>query len=242
MDDDSHPTAHSPPIVPSRATYLWIVRHGERIDDVDHQWVETTARPFDPPLTKKGEEQALKTGQQLKKLIHGFYQQEQPQIFLYSSPFLRTLQTAMKISQQMNHLPIKVEEGISEWLATRFFTSMPTFTASKDLKFQYGEEFCLDTSYSTFWHCKYPESIDQMAEKYTTTARTLAHQHPNTHIILVTHGYGVQFTSEGLCNDQIISEVPYCSITKLVLYEGRIPRIWNAEMVTDATHWFDNNQ
>jgi broad specificity phosphatase PhoE len=41
---------------------VWLVRHGERVDDVVADWVATAARPFDPPLTEVGATQAFKTG------------------------------------------------------------------------------------------------------------------------------------------------------------------------------------
>jgi len=37
-----------------------------------------------------------------------------------------------------------------------------------------------------------------------------------TAIILVTHGYGIQFMTEALEPDAIVVETPYCSITKYV--------------------------
>ena len=38
---------------------------GERLDFVDHSWVNTAPRPYDPPLTKRGEEQAKKNAKDL---------------------------------------------------------------------------------------------------------------------------------------------------------------------------------
>lgn len=36
---------------------------GERLDSVDYSWVEKSPRPYDPPLTKKGEKQAKDTAE-----------------------------------------------------------------------------------------------------------------------------------------------------------------------------------
>ena len=41
---------------------MWLVRHGERVDDVAADWALTAARAFDPPLTETGATQAFKTG------------------------------------------------------------------------------------------------------------------------------------------------------------------------------------
>lgn len=33
---------------------LFIIRHGERRDNVDYRWLDTAVRPYDPPLTAQG--------------------------------------------------------------------------------------------------------------------------------------------------------------------------------------------
>ena len=37
---------------------LFIIRHGERLDNVDYSWTNTAKRPYDPPLTAHGTEEA----------------------------------------------------------------------------------------------------------------------------------------------------------------------------------------
>lgn len=43
---------------------MFIIRHGERLDNVDWTWVRTAERPYDPPLTEDGEEEASSAGQE----------------------------------------------------------------------------------------------------------------------------------------------------------------------------------
>ncbi|KAF9359584.1 hypothetical protein BGX26_012028 [Mortierella sp. AD094] len=50
---------------------LYFVRHGERIDQVDSSWAETSPCPQDPPLTARGKMQARQTG----KMIRDFAQE-----------------------------------------------------------------------------------------------------------------------------------------------------------------------
>ena len=33
---------------------MFIIRHGERLDKVDYEWVRRAERPYDPPLTEDG--------------------------------------------------------------------------------------------------------------------------------------------------------------------------------------------
>ena len=37
---------------------LYVIRHGERLDNVDYEWERTAERPYDPPLTDTGVEEA----------------------------------------------------------------------------------------------------------------------------------------------------------------------------------------
>ena len=48
---------------------LFIIRHGERLDNVDFRWLRSAARPYDPPLTEKGKEQAKAVAEYLKDKV-----------------------------------------------------------------------------------------------------------------------------------------------------------------------------
>lgn len=97
---------------------VWVVRHGERIDSVEKGWKKTAARPHDPPLTPAGFEQAAATGRALRG--HRLDA-------IYTSPFLRCVQTATAIVEAMGPgaPPIHVEPGLGEWLFNRWFSMMP---------------------------------------------------------------------------------------------------------------------
>lgn len=43
---------------------LIIIRHGERLDNVDPDWERTAERPYDPPLTEDGKEEVRTVGQE----------------------------------------------------------------------------------------------------------------------------------------------------------------------------------
>jgi broad specificity phosphatase PhoE len=83
----------------SPVKYLWIVRHGERYDHTDDQWRATAKRPHDPHLSQAGIKQSYAVG----KLIHDLtrqqrHEEEMADIGIYTSPFLRCVQTAKAIS------------------------------------------------------------------------------------------------------------------------------------------------
>jgi len=73
-----------------------VVRHGERIDEVDsQQWhrIRTQETRYDPPLTGNGWDQATIAGRKVRTLLS----QEGGPVSVYSSPTVRTLSTASAI-------------------------------------------------------------------------------------------------------------------------------------------------
>ncbi len=256
---------------PSHRITLWIVRHGERIDDVEPTWIRNNqVRCYDPPLTDIGLDQASKAGKRLRSLILANDLANTTRIQLFSSPFLRCVQTAENILRELNisssqletdnnsanrstdHHPkqikLKIEPGLSEWLkATWFPHGFPTFLPPSEILKQQSLH---DPEYEPFFTRlanQFPETLNQLVEKYRSTSIGLADRIYNQiststgedhHLILVTHGYGVQFITEELTNDDgLITETPYCCITKMIRSAPPSDSIWKAEFVADATHW-----
>lgn len=77
-------------------TIVIVARHGERLDYVQaaqgQNFVATAKRPWDPPLTEHGKEQAHKLGRQIAKECQRLG--IAPLQAIFSSPFLRVRQTA----------------------------------------------------------------------------------------------------------------------------------------------------
>ena len=67
---------------------VFVMRHGERLDNFEPSWVMTAARPWDPPLAEAGRKRAFETGRRLRESV-GL-----PIGRVFVSPFLRCLQTA----------------------------------------------------------------------------------------------------------------------------------------------------
>eukprot|EP00751_Fragilariopsis_kerguelensis_P034942 CAMPEP_0170941392 /NCGR_PEP_ID=MMETSP0735-20130129/23405_1 /TAXON_ID=186038 /ORGANISM="Fragilariopsis kerguelensis, Strain L26-C5" /LENGTH=299 /DNA_ID=CAMNT_0011347761 /DNA_START=62 /DNA_END=959 /DNA_ORIENTATION=+ len=78
-----------------------VVRHGERLDyvmrDAGDNWIPTTDRPWDPPLTSNGKEQARTLGKELHKILKDLKLPSSKIDAVYSSPFYRCRQTAAGI-------------------------------------------------------------------------------------------------------------------------------------------------
>lgn len=126
-------------------TVVVVARHGERLDYVSRDatpstnWVATAAKPYDPPLTEHGMEQASTLGRHLRSEL-GKTLQLPAVSAIYASPFLRCRQTALAVksglesstikngSQEQgcgNHenIPVRVELGLAESINEQWYRS-----------------------------------------------------------------------------------------------------------------------
>ncbi|KAK4152154.1 hypothetical protein C8A00DRAFT_44748 [Chaetomidium leptoderma] len=95
--------------------YLFVVRHGYRLDAADKQWHLSSPTPYDPPLTYSGWQQAKSLGARIASIIRERVQEDELaasrstdpsakrkpkryEVVLHSSPFLRCIQTSIAIS------------------------------------------------------------------------------------------------------------------------------------------------
>lgn len=123
---------------------LWLVRHGMRQDFVQPDWRESAARPDDTPLSAEGRQQAHETGLYLKgKGVE----------VIYSSPFLRAVETAAGVAAVLD-VPIRIEEGLCEVLKAEWFSGQPDFLEPTMLQADFP---AIDTSYVTKVRPRYPE-------------------------------------------------------------------------------------
>ncbi|KAH8173220.1 phosphoglycerate mutase family protein [Sarocladium implicatum] len=94
--------------------YLFVVRHGNRLDAADKKWHLSSPTPYDPPLTYGGLLQARQVGHQIASILEQARADEQPRrtgqnknqsnkrkrfrIVIHTSPFLRCIQTSIGLS------------------------------------------------------------------------------------------------------------------------------------------------
>ncbi|KHN95721.1 phosphoglycerate mutase family protein [Metarhizium album ARSEF 1941] len=91
--------------------YLFVVRHGSRLDTADKSWLSTSPTPYDPPLTYGGFLQARRVGNQIANILGQVKSEDETQttsgrfkkrkrfkVVIHSSPFLRCVQTSIGIS------------------------------------------------------------------------------------------------------------------------------------------------
>lgn len=197
---------------------VWIARHGNRLDFVHPEWFDTAERRYDPPLSEDGLIQAKELGERLKKekIAH-----------IFSSPFLRSIQTTAPIAEALN-LPIKIEAGLSEWLNPFWMNELPQTHPQTFLAEQYPR---IDWSYTSQIIPQYPESETTLWQRTAATAKKLVANFSED-ILLVGHGASVLGTSKGLVDGNPIVNAPLCGLVKIVRYVDK----WEMELNGDISH------
>ncbi|HLU99914.1 MAG TPA: histidine phosphatase family protein [Acidobacteriota bacterium] len=207
-----------------RASTVWIVRHGNRKDFEDPEWHRTAVRPYDPPLSEEGRRQARETGRRLvrENITH-----------IWSSPFLRCVETAQLIADEMNG-SFKLEEGLSEWLNPEWFSYRPDTRDPEWLQRRYSR---LDTGYESAVRATFPETRSQMLERVGRAVDRLVNlEHGN--ILLVGHGASVQGSVARLLEvdlrekGDLLLSIPCCSLVRL----NREKASWSLELKADTAH------
>jgi broad specificity phosphatase PhoE len=169
---------------PRTTRRVYIVRHGQRRDVTDPAWARHAARPWDPPLAYAGREEALRLAAALAR--SGIDA-------IFSSPFLRTLETAAPLALAAD-LPIFVEPGLSEWLTPDWFpVSQPTLSL-QELKKRFPR---IDPDYVPVGRAVFGESGDAALERSAVTAIGLVHGHDGN-LALFGHGASILGAAAGL--------------------------------------------
>jgi broad specificity phosphatase PhoE len=150
---------------------LWLFRHAHRWDFFQPEWFNTATYPYDPPLSPEGERQAICISQHL-------YQE--PIHLIFTSPFLRTIQTAAPLSAALN-LPIRLEWGLCEWLCRDWTPTLPTTTPIEQLLTHYPT---IDRSYCSHFIPQYPETLADLHDRtYIITENLVQKSYVNSLII-----------------------------------------------------------
>jgi broad specificity phosphatase PhoE len=131
--------------------FIVLVRHGERSDDPerDVDSLNDYAEPevkFDWHLTDKGRKQAFKTGEYLKSSVfdQNGLKLKSSDIKVFTSPFLRCIQTASEICKGIEHSiqEIIIDDRLGEFLMKSWFDGVEkplahlTINHVKQSKFQ----------------------------------------------------------------------------------------------------------
>ncbi|KAJ4270454.1 hypothetical protein NW762_002136 [Fusarium torreyae] len=96
--------------------YIFVVRHGNRLDTADKRWHLSSPTPYDPPLTYNGWLQTRAVGNQISSILEqaktdyesnpkNKNKRRRFKVVIHSSPFLRCAQTSIGISSGLAQTP-----------------------------------------------------------------------------------------------------------------------------------------
>jgi len=147
---------------------LYLLRHEDR---------NMNDPTFFSPLTDKGKQNA----QELKKILENLNITH-----VYSSPFIRTLQTIEPFIQSSG-AKINIENGFMEGLQDPLFEKRPNIELPRSM---YKLFHINETSMSSFdlEYCNYPETTKKIQERVIFTLSSIIKKNNNTdNILICTH-------------------------------------------------------
>lgn len=183
---------------------LWLVRHADRLDFVQPEWFDTAVYPYDPPLSVQGFDRSL-------ALAIEFSEVNIDRIF--TSPFLRTIQTADPLARLL-HLPIQLEWGLCEWLCQDWTLGLPETNPINELMRCYPN---IVASYQSQVMPCYPETIAELDARIAIIADKLI-QCNNRDILAIAHKGSVLGIVAALTGDRHWKtyDLPCGGVIKLV--------------------------
>jgi broad specificity phosphatase PhoE len=144
---------------------------------VQPEWFNTAAYPFDPPLSARGWQQILEL---TPKLLH------LPIDHLYSSPYLRALQSAYPLCRAWD-LKICIEFGLREWLHPEWSPSLPL---TQPLGTKMAQVPGIDVNYMGSFDPQYPESITALNARAVQVSEQLIVNAPGC-VAIVAHRHSL---------------------------------------------------
>eukprot|EP01064_Diplonema_japonicum_P003414 TRINITY_DN12200_c0_g1_i1.p1 TRINITY_DN12200_c0_g1~~TRINITY_DN12200_c0_g1_i1.p1 ORF type:complete len:289 (+),score=52.79 TRINITY_DN12200_c0_g1_i1:41-868(+) len=236
--------------------FVYTVRHGEREDAVDDNWVKLSDRPYDPPLTADGRQQAKEVATKLLQLPRN----ETPNVVI-SSPYIRCLQTAAIIYHELkkgssDEVPIAskiiVHHDLSEVQEPRTLSSTvrPEFeddkveaavlTVLKGLA-EDGvfSESDLPNVVVHGIQPPFPESHRQANARYDHAfTDILPSSRQNT--VLVTHGIAIGRSITSLSPNSVVYKANYCSFTTRKSATPSSPWVLTSTSGENGCTWSDD--
>jgi broad specificity phosphatase PhoE len=192
-----------------------IIRHGNRLDFIDPLWTHRldlnllTKDTANSPLSPCGEKQA----QDLSQYISTNF----PNVkYVFSSPYLRTLQTANPTCTQLN-IPIFVENSVSEGGGDVAGHDLPC----KDNE-PYFDTFKIDYSYQSVANPRSDESYLDTHLRVLPFVKSLEQKCQEGDILVFTHAITKIALVRGLMKDPNLNvRVSTCSITEIEFIEDK---------------------
>jgi broad specificity phosphatase PhoE len=202
----------------TRAEVIWLLRHGNREDFVDPDWVATATRPLDPGLSPQGTEQARAAGDRLRDA--GIQR-------IFTSPYLRCAQTAHLVAERIE-APVHLEPGLGELNHPDWSDGLPSLLSAHDLTSLTGP---FDASHQVIHDRRYPETIDEAFARAARTAREIAARYEGP-LLLVGHAASIIGIVVTLTGEERDIPCPDASLFRIEHRSGR----WRSIISGDTAH------
>mmetsp|Transcript_158400 Transcript_158400/g.279538 ORF Transcript_158400/g.279538 Transcript_158400/m.279538 type:complete len:338 (+) Transcript_158400:155-1168(+) len=222
---------------------LVILRHSERADYVDPNWVSTEEGKkwrHDAPLTDRGHQLASEVARELAEL-----HKEVNFTAIASSPYRRCLETAACVAHALK-LPVVLDQEIGEiWDKNMpqeprpFRSNLELVEMAKSLKLKLLNPTLEDGGVKLFGKPpKYPESLDSAKARYIVRIETYINQSAATerNFVVVTHADAVvaalQMFERGNAE---VEDIDFCA--RLIAKRTVTPQQEDAQQPVFADHW-----
>ena len=199
---------------------ILIVRHGQRRDTVDESWSTVADRVHDPPLTELGRWAAWRVGRRFASATDTIDA-------VYASPFLRTVETAAEITDELG-TSFRLEPGLGEHRNPAWFDTEPEIRSPEALATRFDD---ISLDHDPLVAPSFPETHTDAMERIGETVRRLVETETGT-LLLVGHGATVGGAVHGLIGDAAVVETPLCGVTQLESMGER----WRLQATGDVTH------
>eukprot|EP00802_Teleaulax_amphioxeia_P007622 Tamp_07629.p1 GENE.Tamp_07629~~Tamp_07629.p1 ORF type:complete len:339 (-),score=53.17 Tamp_07629:1447-2403(-) len=214
----------------SECVEVWVVRHGERVDEVPGvRWDKcgkTNPQWFDPALTGRGHEHAAGVADAIRDKLGG----KCPFDVIYTSPLVRTVQTAEKFSERLG-IPIEVVPGLCTCAAAIKREGLVQregrlWLQKSGLPLQTTEELKRLSPNATYTEartnvdnaaitCSFAECLENLCETALRSGRSEAATGQTAsqprRIMLVAHREGIRELSR-VAEGSAITNTPYCCV------------------------------
>ncbi|ERG95834.1 histidine phosphatase family protein [Haloquadratum walsbyi] len=184
---------------------VFAVRHGQRQDSVDPDWETHADRLHDPGLTDLGRWAAWRVGRRFAEMNISIDA-------VYSSPFLRAVETASEICAEIS-ASFAVEPGLGEHRNPEWFDAEPQTIALDRLDIQF-ERLHQEHVHVPKIKPNYPESSTEAMDRIGETTRQLVESTSGA-LVLVGHGATIGGVVDGLIGTTEDVDAPLCGISRL---------------------------
>lgn len=200
---------------------VWLVRHGNRLDFTNPDWLATAEQPFDPPLSPDGYIQARDVGRRLagESVRH-----------IFCSPFLRAVETACGIATHLD-LPVHVEIGLSEWLRAEWFPSRPKLPSTETLRERFPQ---LAAHHPSAVPLVYPETEQEMRVRTARVIQGLLERFEGD-LLLVCHGASLIGIAHALVKSGPPISTPVACLVQVSRREGEWMLVRNGSDISHLT-------